>query len=81
VRKPTTIRRYAAGANGILLGIWGCYGAYQTVQSYRYARFVDVLPRFTLPGEIGKWSAIVALLFVAFALCRFAWGASKSGLD
>jgi len=42
VRQPSAIRRYVAGATGILLGILGCYGAYQTVQSYRYARFIDV---------------------------------------
>ena len=72
MREPTAIWRCFAGATGILLGIWGCYGAYHTVQTYRYARFIDVLPRFTLAGEIENWSAAVALLFGAFVLCRFA---------
>jgi hypothetical protein len=64
--------RWVAGVCGILLGSWGCYGAYQKVLSYKYARFIDVLPRLTVIGEVGVWSAIVALLLVGFFLCRFA---------
>jgi hypothetical protein len=64
--------RWVAAACGILLGSWGCYGAYQKVLSCKYARFIDVLPRFTLIGEVEIWSAIVALLLGAFFLCRFA---------
>jgi hypothetical protein len=71
--------RLVAGLSGVLLGIWGCYGAYQTILDYYYARFIDVLPKFTLMGEIGNWSAVVALLLGAFFLCRFAL--KSSGRD
>lgn len=72
MKRSRTVARWVAAACGILLGSWGCYGAYQTVLSYKYAQFIDVIPRFTLIGEIGNWSAVVALLFAAFFLCRFA---------
>jgi uncharacterized YccA/Bax inhibitor family protein len=70
--KMGAVFRLVAGLTGVLLGIWGSYGAYQTLLTYYYARFIDVLPRFTLMGEIGNWSAVVALLLGAFFLCRFA---------
>jgi hypothetical protein len=64
--------RCVAGLVGALLGIWGCFGAFQTVRSYRYASLIDVLPRFTLSAEIGKWFGVVALSLGAFLLLRFA---------
>jgi hypothetical protein len=70
--KFRTALRCVARLTGVLLGTWGCYGAYQIIQSYRYACFIDVFPKFTLAGEIGNWSAVVAMLFGAFVLCRIA---------
>jgi hypothetical protein len=63
--------RWAAGLCGLLLGIGGFYGGYQKLLSYKYARFIDVLPRFTFVEEVGDWSAVVALLFGAFFLFKF----------
>ena len=65
--------RLTAGLIGILLGTWACYGVYQKVLSYKYARFIDVLPKFTWTEEVGDWSSIVGLLVGALFLCRFAF--------
>lgn len=71
--------RLTAGLIGILLGTWACYGVYQQVLSYKYARFIDVLPKFSWTDEVGEWSAIVALLLGAFFLCRFAFTPAGPG--
>jgi hypothetical protein len=64
--------RFITGAVGFALVLWASRGAFETIQTYRYPDFIDLMPRFTVAGEIENWCAVSALLLGGIYLCKSA---------
>jgi hypothetical protein len=68
-----TFVRSCAASLGALLATWACYAVYAKIQTYRYARSIDILPKFPIKDEILEWSAIVVMSLGSAFLIRFAY--------
>lgn len=72
IRISLLVFRFLAGAAGLLLVLWASRVAFETIQAYRYPDFIDVMPRFTVAGEIENWCAVLAVLLCGIYLCKSA---------